>query len=112
MTEGDRRRKKIVECIENAQTPVSGTELAREFGVSRQAIVQDIALLRATNRNILSTNKGYFLYHPEEGVEKPKRIYYVQHTDDQMEDELCTIVEYGGKVLDLWRRSKRARASR
>lgn len=101
MTEGDRRRKKIVECIENAQTPVSGAELAKEFGVSRQAIVQDIALLRATNRNILSTNKGYFLYHPEEGVEKPKRIYYVQHTDDQMEDELCTIVEYGGKVLDV-----------
>ena len=42
MTEGDRRRKKIVECIENAQTPVSGAELAKEFGVSRQAIVQTL----------------------------------------------------------------------
>ena len=101
MTEGDKRRQKIVERIENGTEPVSGAELAKEFGVSRQAIVQDIALLRATNRNILSTNKGYFLYHPEEGQEKPKRIFYVQHTDEQMEDELGTIVAYGGKVLDV-----------
>lgn len=63
-------------------------------------IVQDIALLRATNKNILSTNKGYFLYNPGKGPQKPKRSFCVQHTTEQMQDELYTIVDYGGKVLD------------
>ena len=68
--------------------------------MSRQVIVQDIALLRATNKNILSTNKGYFLYNPGKGPQKPKRSFCVQHTTEQMQDELYTIVDYGGKVLD------------
>lgn len=50
-------------------------------------IVQDIALLRATNKNILSTNKGYFLYNPGKGPQKPKRSFCVQHTTEQMQDE-------------------------
>ena len=62
--------------------------------------MQDIALLRATNKNILSTNKGYFLYNPGKGPQKPKRSFCVQHTTEQMQDELYTIVDYGGKVLD------------
>ena len=57
--EGDERRKKIIEILHGRKMPVSGTELAAELGVSRQVIVQDIALLRATDKNILSTNKGY-----------------------------------------------------
>lgn len=68
--------------------------------MSRQVIVQDIALLRASNKNILSTNKGYFLYNPGKGPQKPKRSFCVQHTTEQMQDELYTIVDYGGKVLD------------
>ena len=54
-------------------------------------IVQDIALLRATNKNILSTNKGYFLYNPGKGPQKPKRSFCVQHTTEQMQDELYTV---------------------
>ena len=72
---------------------VSGSDLAKKFGVSRQVIVQDIALLRATNKNILSTNKGYFLYNPGKGPQKPKRSFCVQHTTEQMQDELYTIVD-------------------
>ena len=78
MIEGDIRREKIIEIMSNQKEPVSGSDLAKKFGVSRQVIVQDIALLRATNKNILSTNKGYFLYNPGKGPQKPKRSFCVQ----------------------------------
>ena len=74
--EGQMRRDTIIKMLGEKGKPLSGTELAKELGVSRQVIVQDIALLRAVNKNILSTNKGYVLYDPSE--EKPSgcgRIY-------------------------------------
>ena len=46
MIEGDIRREKIIEIMSNQKEPVSGSDLAKKFGVSRQVIVQDIALLR------------------------------------------------------------------
>lgn len=97
---GSERRDQIIRMLSEAKHPVSGKELAGHFAVSRQVIVQDIALLRATNKNILSTNKGYFLYNPGKDPQKPKRSFCVQHTTEQMQDELYTIVDYGGKVLD------------
>jgi uncharacterized protein len=96
---GEERRKKIIEILQNSEEPVSGTELAKRLNVSRQVIVQDIALLRAVNRNIISTTKGYVLYYQE--VQKVNRCFLVRHTDDQIEDELCAIVDNGGKVLDV-----------
>ena len=48
--EGTKRREEIISILEaNADSglPVSGTELAKRLGVSRQVVVQDIALLRA-----------------------------------------------------------------
>ena len=44
MIEGDIRREKIIEIMSNQKEPVSGSDLAKKFGVSRQVIVQDIAL--------------------------------------------------------------------
>ena len=59
----------VVRYITNSKTPVSGAALAKSCEVSRQVIVQDIALLRAVNKNILSTNKGYVLYdHLNDGI--------------------------------------------
>ena len=42
--EGDIRREKIIEIMSNQKEPVSGSDLAKKFSVSRQVIVQDIAL--------------------------------------------------------------------
>ena len=56
---GEKRRDRLLQYLEEHDKPVSGTELAKEFGVSRQVIVQDIALLRASCHQILSTNRGY-----------------------------------------------------
>lgn len=99
--DGEKRRKQIIAFIAEQGQPISGTELAKKFTVSRQVIVQDIALLRASNKNILSTNKGYVLYDPDEGESQAKRSFAVQHTHEQMQDELYTFVDYGGKVLDV-----------
>jgi transcriptional regulator of NAD metabolism len=96
---GEERRRRIVEILRDSEEPVSGTELAKRLNVSRQVIVQDIALLRAVNRNIISTTKGYMLYYQE--VQKVNRCFLVRHTDDEIEDELCTFVDNGGKVLDV-----------
>lgn len=97
--EGQERREKILELLNLSDDPISGSEFAKKLGVSRQVIVQDIALLRAVNKNILSTTKGYMLYHREN--QKVNRCFPVLHTTDQIEDELCTIVDNGGKILDV-----------
>jgi transcriptional regulator of NAD metabolism len=96
---GEERRKKIIEILKSSDEPVSGAELSKRLNVSRQVIVQDVALLRAVNRNIISTTKGYVLYYQE--VQKVNRCFLVKHSDDEIEDELCTIVDNGGKVLDV-----------
>jgi transcriptional regulator of NAD metabolism len=96
---GQKRREALAKILRKKSEPVSGSELSKLLGVSRQVIVQDIALLRASDINIISTTKGYLIYHFEHpGI---KRIIKVKHTTDQIEDELCTIVDNGGKVLDV-----------
>lgn len=99
--EGDSRREKIMEMLNCTAEPLSGATLAKKLKVSRQVIVQDIALLRAYDKNILSTNKGYILYQPLETKTAHKRTVSVCHTDEQMKDELYTIVDCGARVLDV-----------
>lgn len=97
--DGNARREELLRILKNRPEPVSGTELSGLLGVSRQVIVQDIALLRANDVNILSTTRGYLLYkqdHP-----RVKRIMRVKHTTGQIEDELCTIVDLGGEIEDV-----------
>lgn len=97
---GEERRHSIVQYLSRQDAPVSGTALAKRFGVSRQIIVQDIALLRSGNIDILSTNRGY-LVQKTSGL-KPSRIFKCRHRDEQAEDELCAIVDQGGIVEDVF----------
>lgn len=101
MITGENRRAQILQMLRTQLQPLSGTALAKAFGVSRQVIVQDIALMRAENHNILSTNKGY-LYRPPEATDpQPKRVFFVKHSSEQVLDEFLAITELGGKVLDV-----------
>ena len=45
--EGTERRERILQMLETTVEAISGTSIAKQLGVSRQVIVQDIALLRA-----------------------------------------------------------------
>ena len=94
---GQERRNAIIEYIRKSTTPVSGTKLAEVFEVSRQVIVQDIALIRACGYEITSTNRGYVL-NTDTAVQ---RLFYVNHTDEELYDELCAVVDMGGKVVNV-----------
>ena len=98
---GSQRRQKLLALLEEAQSPLSGTALARQLQVSRQVIVQDIALMRAENHNILSTNKGYLCRPDAAGNAQPKRVFFVRHTTQQVLEEFLTVIDLGGRILDV-----------
>lgn len=97
---GERRRERLLHRLREAKAPVPGAELAACFGVSRQVIVQDIAILRAAGAPILATSRGYLV--PE--VEAPPRLRAVlalRHTPEQTLDELYLMVDHGLRVVDV-----------
>ncbi len=94
---GKERRDSIIKMI-SGKSPVSGGSLSKSLDVSRQIIVSDIALLRAEGYDIISTNRGYFLNSPSGAT----IVVKVNHTDEQTEDELNTIVDLGGTVIDVF----------
>lgn len=95
------RRDKILQILEESTCPIKGAELARLVDVSRQVVVQDIAVMRAQGLDILATPQGYLLNKaPTE--KKAVRIFACQHEGlDEMRDELETIVAYGGYVRNV-----------
>lgn len=95
---GEQRRAQICKIIKQSKTPVSGTALAKQFNVSRQVIVQDIALLRANGLDVVSTNRGYLL----EDSSKVHRVYKVYHDFEDVETELNIFVDFGGYVKDVF----------
>lgn len=94
------RREKILELLRQSREPISASAIARQFLVSRQIIVGDIALLRASNEKIAATPRGYVL-EPDSAAGGIRTIIACKHGYDEMEDELNTIVDNGGKILDV-----------
>lgn len=92
------RRQAVARQLEQAEGPVSASVLARTFSVSRQIIVGDIALLRASGMNIAATPRGYLL--PREAVGLVRTVA-TRHRADQMEAELNAIVDQGCTVVDV-----------
>lgn len=95
---GQERREEIIKIIKSASKPVAGTELAKVLGVSRQVIVQDMALIRANGVEITSTNRGYIIQKEKE----VSRVFKVIHTNEQVEEELTLFVDLGGRVEDVF----------
>lgn len=95
--DGKERRQEIVSLIKNTPDPLSGSFLAKTLGVSRQVVVQDIALLRTQGYPILATPRGYVF----SAQDTPVRLIKVLHTNQETEDELNTIVDLGGTVVDV-----------
>ena len=98
---GEQRRTEIRQMLQQTQHPLTGTALARELHVSRQVIVQDIALMRAENHRIISTNKGYLLRPDTPQASQPKRVFVVRHTTEQVMEEFMTVIDLGGRILDV-----------
>lgn len=93
----EERREKIIEIIKNSKQPIPAKTLALKFGVSRQIIVQDITVLRASFDGIIATNRGYMLER-EQGV---FREFKVKHGYERTKEELTIIVDNGGIVKNV-----------
>ena len=99
MKTGDRRQG-IVEILKNSDDPIKGTALAEKFNVSRQVIVQDIALLRAEGSDVLATPMGYMLAKYDKG--KIIKTVLTKHFNlDEVEEELTIMVNNGATVIDV-----------
>ena len=94
---GEERRLMILNLLKEQQVPLSGAALANHFHVSRQVIVQDIALIRAAGYDIMSTNRGYIIQEQNAFV----RTFKVQHAENQVEEEMNAIVDLGGKLVNV-----------
>ena len=88
------RRSAILQLLRNRTAPVTGAELAARMGVSRQVIVQDIALLRTGGQTIFATPEGYLLPALEPAA-AARRVVAARHR------ELETVVRLGGTVVDV-----------
>lgn len=92
------RKAAIIEAIRTSEIPVSASALARKLHVSRQIIVGDIALIRASGTQIIATPRGYVWERSNAGSE---RKIAVMHAPQQMREELYTIVDQGAEVVDV-----------
>ncbi|MDW5298586.1 MAG: transcription repressor NadR [Sedimentibacter sp.] len=99
MTSEERREKIEIELRNNIE-PITATALAKKFSVSRQIIVGDIALMRASGIKISATPRGYIINGE---VEKNEKKYTIAccHDDINMAEELYTVVDNGGTLLDV-----------
>lgn len=95
----DKRREEILNILNNSEDPVSGKELGERFDISRQVIVQDIAVLRAEGEDIIATPRGYIMVKKSNGI--VKKIVCQHNKSDELEDELRIIIENGGRVIDV-----------
>ena len=92
------RRRAMAELLQSATEPLSGSELSRRFDVSRQIVVQDVALLKEQGYEILSTNRGYLLQKSP----LVERTFKVFHSSEETGEELSLIVSLGGTVADVF----------
>lgn len=91
------RQKEILDILKKAREPVAARDLAGRFGVSRQVIVQDLAVLRVANPEIISTYKGYIM----QVSTAHRREFKVWHEDSRNEEELTLIVDLGGHIVNV-----------
>ena len=99
----EERRKGIEQVLSQSPGPVSAAALARRFGVSRQIIVGDVALLRAAGAAIDATPRGYVTRRGSVGL---VRQVACRHAAADMEQELnmwqwitrCTVSSQGPSI--------------
>ena len=97
---GSVRRRRMLQWMRGRSGPVPGTELAHHFRVSRQCVVQDIAILRAERNDILSTPQGYRL-PAEQTPDTHRAVIACQHGPERTEEELHILVDNGVRVRDV-----------
>lgn len=98
---GQERRNWIFSYLKEQNQPVTGSDLAKLANVSRQVIVNDITLLKATNTPIVSTSQGYILLPDKESNAYVQKKVACNHQSKESEDELQTLVDAGVTVENV-----------
>ena len=94
------RRQAILEKLAASPQPLSASALAGQLGVSRQIVVGDVALLRAAGAQIDATPRGYLLRR-EAAPGYTGLLACAHSTPQQLLQELYTVVDLGGTVVDV-----------
>lgn len=92
------RRSEILSLIGNLEKPISANALSERFAVSRQVIVQDIAILRANGYDVTATNRGYVL----SGKAQATRVVKCRHSFEEIVDEGMLVIGAGGRIEDIF----------
>ena len=88
------RRQAIRKLLKKSTAPMTGAQLAETFSVTRQVIVQDMAILRAEGLPIIATPNGYLLL-TEHKRRLPYRILFANILSEVMSG-MMEIVRHGG----------------
>lgn len=94
----EKRREAVKDAICAAAAPVSASSLAARFSVSRQVIVGDIALLRASGADISATPRGYIFNRDRLGL---RHTLACVHSYEETAKELNIMVDNGCTVVDV-----------
>jgi uncharacterized protein len=95
----EKRRRQIIAWMREHGAPVRGGDLAKRLRVSRQCLVQDVAILRASGEEIVATPRGYRL--PKDSSRSHRALLACKHAPERTEEELQILVDNGVKVLDV-----------
>ena len=98
-TPSESRRVHIVAILREGGGPTTGAELSAALGVSRQAIVNDIAILRASGEPIHGSPRGYYL--GEGASDGTTATFACVHDREASREELEVLVDRGITVLDV-----------
>lgn len=95
---GEERRRLILAQLHETTQPISASRFAKEFTVSRQIIVGDIALLRASGVEIIATARGYLLHQHQTGNQT---TIAVCHRPEEVREELALFVAHNIVVINV-----------
>jgi transcriptional regulator of NAD metabolism len=93
----DERRAELLHTLNGAEGPVTGSELSSMLGVSRQAIVNDIAILRASGQAIIGGPHGYRVGRVSGLIE----VIHCNHQPERGREEWEILLDRGIAVLDV-----------
>lgn len=98
------RRARLAAILRGRDGPMPGGELARALGVSRQVVVQDIAVLRAAGAAVVPSPRGYVWAADDERTAPYPLVrarVAVRHTPAETAAELYALVAAGVRVVDV-----------
>lgn len=92
------RRSEILRMLKGSEESISAAKLAGLFGVTRQIIVSDIALLRANGNKIIAARQGYYM---EKDPAQQTEAILCRHNAERVLDEFYAVTDHGGTVVNV-----------